>query len=596
MTSEAQTRPNSARELLIVFGIWLVVSCFMAWNARLGVAERLFPDPDDAMRLVQVRDWLAGQSWFDVTQYRLNPPAGGPMHWSRLVDVPIAAVILLARPLLGQPGAESAALVLVPLLTLGITMFLVYRVASKLMEGPAALLAVLATPASLGAMKQMRVMRIDHHGWQIVLALVSLLALMDKRPRRAGLVAGAAMALWLNISIEGLPFAAALGAWFALEWLLDSTTGERLKAYLGSLTVASLALFALTHAPSTWLSHPHDAVNDAHFASFAAAWLCCLAGVRRDIADRWMRLGVLAIAGLFSAGAMFAVDPHCLDGPFSSLDPLVRNYWYNGVDEGRPIWQLDPKDAAAGLAQPLVGLVGGLLAIWKTPSDQRREWIIFVYLLGVLTLSGVFVIREATTASVLSLPGTAFLCDFALVRARKISATPVRVVATAASVFIMAPAYAAPALVMPADPRLINAIQASDFCVHRSELEKLDTLPPTTLGAPLDITAAILANTHHRAIAGGYHRMPGAIRDVILLFMTSPDEAREILARRHINYLVFCPHTPESVWWSRHGPNGLAAMLNANRVPDWLEPVDLHMRGLRVWRVRNGTDRGIDRA
>jgi len=571
--------------LLAVLGIWLVVSCWMAWNSRMGVAQRLFPDPDDAMRLVQVRDWLGGQSWFDVTQYRLNAPAGGPMHWSRMVDVPIAGVILAARPFLGDFGAESAALIVVPLLTLGIAMLLVYRIASKLMDGAAALLAVLATPASLGAMKQMHVMRIDHHGWQIVLGLLSILALMDKRPRRAGLVAGAAMALWLNISIEGLPFAAAVGSWLAIEWLLDASAGERLRFYLGGLAVASVALFALTRAPSTWLSHPHDSVNDAHLAGFCAAWLCCLALVRPAVTKLWTRVAVLASAGTVTLGAAFLVDLHFLSGPFSALDPIVRNYWYNGVDEGRPVWELAPIDAAAGLAQPLVGLAGALLAIWKAPG-QRREWIIFAYLLGAMTLSGVFVIREATYASVASLPGTAFLCDFALQRARKLSLMPLRAVATTASVFIMAPAYAAPALVIPSDPHLPQAIESADNCIRHSELEKLDALPTTDLGAPLDITAAILANTHQRAIAGGYHRMPDAIRDVILLFMTSPDEARRILARRHIQYLVFCPHTPESVWWSRHGPNGLAAMLNAGHAPGWLEPVDLHLHSLRVWRVR----------
>jgi hypothetical protein len=30
---------------------------------------------DDAMRLVEVRDLLAGQGWLDMTQYRLDPPA-----------------------------------------------------------------------------------------------------------------------------------------------------------------------------------------------------------------------------------------------------------------------------------------------------------------------------------------------------------------------------------------------------------------------------------------------------------------------------------------------------------------------------------------
>jgi hypothetical protein len=29
------------------------------------------PSTDDAMRLVQMRDLASGQSWFDLTQYRL---------------------------------------------------------------------------------------------------------------------------------------------------------------------------------------------------------------------------------------------------------------------------------------------------------------------------------------------------------------------------------------------------------------------------------------------------------------------------------------------------------------------------------------------
>ncbi|HVU31584.1 MAG TPA: hypothetical protein VHE36_14400, partial [Sphingomicrobium sp.] len=206
MTEKAAPRSDLKRQTWIVLAIWVVVGAFMIRNAIPVIREWTFPDPDDAMRLMQVRDWLAGQSWFDVTQYRLNPPAGGPMHWSRLVDVPIAGVILLARLFLSEHAAETAALIAIPLLTLGIAMVLVHRIAFKLMGGSsAALLAVLATPASLGAMKQMKIMRVDHHGWQIVLALVAMLAVLDQRPRRSGLVAGLAMAVWLNISIEGLP-------------------------------------------------------------------------------------------------------------------------------------------------------------------------------------------------------------------------------------------------------------------------------------------------------------------------------------------------------------------------------------------------------
>jgi hypothetical protein len=587
MTSKAAAPMTFERQRLLVLAIWLVVGAMMVRSAIPALTQWTFPDPDDAMRLVQVRDWLAGQSWFDVTQYRLNAPAGGPMHWSRFVDIPIAAVILLARPFAGQHSAETAALIVVPLLTLGIAMLLVHRIAFRLMHDPAALLAVLATPLSLGAMKQMRIMRIDHHGWQIVLALLTTLAVLDdKRPRRSGLVAGAAMALWLNISIEALPFVAAVGAWFAFEWLRDSSAGERLKAYLAALAAASLLLFIVTHLPSVWFAHPHDVLNVAHLAGFAVAALGCHFAVSPG-ANLQLRLARLCGVGLVALAAMFAIDPHFLQGPFSSLDPLVAQWWYAGVDEGMPVWRLSPDAAAIGLAQPLVGLAGALLAIGKTRDDARQAWNAFAFLLFAMTLASVFVIREATTASVMSLPGTAFLCAAALRRAQSLSLMPLRVAATTGAMFIMAPAYAAPALVMPADPRLINAMQSSNTCVTRPQLRKLDALPPSNIAAPLDITPAVLASTSHRLIASGYHRNNDAIHDVILLFAGKPAVSREIMVRRKIDYVVFCPRAPEAIRWASRGPGGLAAMLNDGRAPEWLDPVAIPgLTGLRVLRVR----------
>src|SRR3954451_16408170 len=47
-------------------------------------------DTDDAMRMVQVRALLDGQGWYDLTAWRMAPPNGASMHWSRVVDVPLA--------------------------------------------------------------------------------------------------------------------------------------------------------------------------------------------------------------------------------------------------------------------------------------------------------------------------------------------------------------------------------------------------------------------------------------------------------------------------------------------------------------------------
>ena len=111
--------PDLRRAALWAGLAWLTCCVVLIWLAHGRFSTLAFRDPDDAMRLVQVRDWLAGQFFFDVSQHRVNPPHGGPMHWSRIVDMPIAGLILLLRPLLGAASAELIACIAVPLLLLG---------------------------------------------------------------------------------------------------------------------------------------------------------------------------------------------------------------------------------------------------------------------------------------------------------------------------------------------------------------------------------------------------------------------------------------------------------------------------------------------
>jgi CDP-diglyceride synthetase len=575
------------RNVPILVAFWLAFSILITTLSWHALQQRQFPDPDDVMRLLQVRDWIGGQSWFDVTQYRLNPPAGVPMHWSRLVDVPIASVILLTRPFVGEWGAETAALVAIPLLTLGIVMLLVNAIGCRLANSKAALVAAIATPFSLGTLKQMRPMRIDHHGWQIVMALAAILAVLDRRQRRSGATAGIAMALWLNISIEGLPFAAAVGALFAWRWLQTASEAERLKAYLASLAVSSLLLFGLTHYPSTWLTQPRDVVTSAHLAAFTVAALIAGFAVRPTTSDWRSRLAVLASVGIGTLAAIFSIDPHWLKGPFGSLPPLVKEMWYNQIDEGLPVWQVGWDEAAAALAQPLVGIIGALLAVRSLSGEERKRWVGYLFLLLAATGASAYVLRFGTTSSIIALPATAYLCQRAYRGARKLSVMPVRVVATTGALCIMTPAFAVPLTVAPVNDRLQNAVKASDFCTRRTEIEKLRSLPKGEIAAPVEIAPALLLSTDDNAVATGHHRNASGINDVLELFLYAPSQGARIIARRHVDYVVFCPNAPESIRFANRGPGGLAEMLQAGKAPAWLHPLDVPgLHGLKVWRVQ----------
>ena len=56
---------------------WLLCAIVMLWLFRGDLTTLAFSDPDDAMRLAQVRDWIGGQDFYDVSQHRMNPPVGG---------------------------------------------------------------------------------------------------------------------------------------------------------------------------------------------------------------------------------------------------------------------------------------------------------------------------------------------------------------------------------------------------------------------------------------------------------------------------------------------------------------------------------------
>ena len=78
---------------LVVVLFWLG---FCAWFIAHNFDDIRFfrlGDTDDNMRMMQVRGLLHGQGWFDLRQYHLNPPYGANIHWSRLVDLPIAGLL-----------------------------------------------------------------------------------------------------------------------------------------------------------------------------------------------------------------------------------------------------------------------------------------------------------------------------------------------------------------------------------------------------------------------------------------------------------------------------------------------------------------------
>ncbi len=580
--------PSRSTVRLAFIAIWIASAVAMTISRWDMIVALNFSDPDDALRLVQVRDLLAGQSWFDLTQYRIHPPEGVPMHWSRLVDLPIALTLATLSPLLGTSLAERVTLVAVPLTQLLLLMAVVYKLSRHLGLGAAtALLAVALLSTSVSILFQFAPMRIDHHGTQVVLGGLAMLALVrtSRRDGRMGLLAGTAMAGWLQVSIEGLPCAVTMGLVFALRHMQRVDSWPDLRNYLLALTAGSAVLLLGTHAPAAAFAPWCDSMSPAYLVPLAIACTGVLIGglsmQRNSLSGR---AAPLILGGVAGTAAFLLLSRQCLAGPFETLDPLVYQSWYTAVREGMPITAQTPDLQAIIILPALLGLAGSLLGLRAARStERRRAWVGLIVMQSAAFAVSLDVTRAMSFAHLLALPGNAVLLARLFAGAQRLRTMPLRVGLSAGAVVFtpfgataaMAAALAQPNASAPADKAGAGAETARYGCVTPAALRGLGALPPALLFAPLDISAHILAHTPHSVIGTGHHRNVDGMKTVISALLAPPDEARAIVAASGARYLVYCDDDNEARKYAGQQPDGLIGQLLKGRHPDWLAPVPM---------------------
>ena len=573
---------------------WLCCAAVLLWLSRNELGALGFRDPDDAMRLQQVRDWLSGQPFLDVSQHRVNPPFGGPMHWSRIVDAPLAAMILILRPMVGSNLAEIVACSAVPLTLLGALAWAVHCASARVAGKSAAMLApvlVLITPTIL---VQFGPLRIDHHGWQILMAAIALAGAMDPHARRGGVVAGTAMAVWLQISSEGLPYAALFAAILALRQWRDRDEVARFVAYALTLGGAALFLLAILRGLPPLVQAQCDALSAAYvwpLLAFAVVTPLAFHLAPASALGRFLAAG----SGALAAAALFVITGRpCLTGdPFQALGPIAYKLWYLHVMEGRPIWEQGRSMMGLILLPPLAGLTGSLLAVRASESAKARDrWLAVVLLLTGSTLIAMLVMRAMSVAHVLVLPGLAWLMLRLFRRAQQQSATLPRVFASSAVALLTPAALCALwiAVTASADDKAEKAATPAGECRSADALAPLRQLPRSTLFAPLDMGPDILIRTHHNVIGTAHHRNAAGITAVVEAFTAPPSRARDILSALNSgkgpDYLVTCGGLNEFRHYADEHPGSLASVLDKGATPAWLKPVKVQSTAaLRVYRI-----------
>ncbi|MEO0872436.1 MAG: hypothetical protein AAFY19_10865 [Pseudomonadota bacterium] len=572
---------------------WAMVSTLLLVVNWGTIADQRFPDPDDTMRLLQVRDLIAGQGWFDVTQYRVDAASGGvAMHWSRLVDIPLALVILVLTPFVGSASAETAALVITPLITLGAAMMLAARIAWRLLGDEETTLTALIMAVCVPVVFQLGPMRIDHHGWQLVCALAAMNGLMARSQTVGGRVIGASLAVWLTISIEGLLLAAAIFAVLALRWLRDRSQRWLLVSAIQSLAITSAVLFMLTRGLGDMAVYC-DALSGLHIAIFL--W----GAVILSVLGRLEPVPFVALLGGFGAAAggalamLLTMAPQCATGGgFAELDPLVHEYWFVNVKEGMPVWHQTFEVALQYAVTPLLGLYAAMNLAGRSRDWLRRFWGDYAIILGAAFVISILVARAGAVACLIAAPPLAWQINRWLKAIRTIDRPLPRVGALVALACALLPTLplSLSALALPAQASVKGAATGHlklSNCRIEDNAAILNSLEPGEVFAPLDIAPKLLLVSHHSVPATGHHRGNTTMRMVIATALGSSEDARATMTERGSRYLALCPDLVEPRNYASAAPQGFAADLLEGREPEWLEPIPTaEGTSFKLWRVR----------
>lgn len=549
--------PMRWRAPLLAALLAAVLTLAWAWRDWANLSQFRLPDTDDMVRLQQIRDWLAGQSFGDLAQHRLGAAPGLEMHWSRIADLLPAGLILALTPLLGGHGAMLAAVIVSPALLFFVALWLAGTVARRLDAPPATaiLLAALAYPATSLFLPG----RIDHHGLQLVLILVLVRTLLGTGSVRAGAVAALAVTASLVVGLETLPLLGVAGAALALLWVAGRPgSRDRLLGFGITLPLA-LAGAAILFRTSGWSVPACDGFTGllwraAQCAAMAPAGLALFGATgSRTVRARAVAAG---IAGVAVAAAVLLLAPQCLD-PYGEVDPLLARLWLAEVGEAQPLFGAPPANAIAYAGLALAGLVASLVIAWR-----RREagwWVLAALQFAALAIT-LFQLRGAYAGAMLAAPALAVTIGAARARGPL-----VLLAAWIAATGILYP-IAATALFPP-------RAAAGPSCTTPESLARLAALPPGHLLAPLDLGAYALAATPHAVLAAPYHRNNRGNRAMYDFFLGQPAQSEAIARAWGIDYVAFCPDDLDRFAREAREPRSLAASLRAGSVPDWLVPI-----------------------
>jgi hypothetical protein len=528
--------------LIFLVGIFLLIGVDLADGVLFN------GDTDDLLRAVEVRAFLSSGNWYDMSFPSVRMPDVFITPWSRLVDVPYAAIAFVLQPLVGQALALTIAFKLWPPVMAAIygllTISILRRIAPSKAELPlVVLLGILVL--SIYAIWEFSPGRIDHHNVQMLLLLAMLYGIC-RWDRPGGIISGAAVAVGVVIGLETLPVLAVTLLALASAWLLGFTGSRRMLQWSGlSVAVTSLVMCALVIRPAEYWTPRNDTFS-APFAEALVGFglLTALTFVFRRQEFSIARVVVFILLGIAILGGIVWQYPSLLDGPFPMIHGLAKTYWFDRIYQEKSALQFFAMDDYRSVMLLVVAVLlalGSAPAAWRAFRDDRPVlpilWTVVLAALLLTALSNRF-LRLALAITPLLLP----VVLGALTRAAA-SSRLVTIMGAGLAMLALVVGGLAAAVPKFAVPDAFDYLGMNDC--RGEDFSAIDGLTSGRISTPPALGLQIL---YHRpqgisVSSISFHRSAPAIAENLQLYMAGTPAGRSFLLKG-FDYLAVCRVPP----------------------------------------------------
>jgi hypothetical protein len=564
--------------------------------------------PDSYMRMLRVEKLFDGAGWYDRASERTNAPYGEMLPWGRPLDAVLVGLTAAIAPFTDlRTAIYGAGLAIGPLITL--LMIPLWSWGTRpFIGGGTYLMIFVLTPFATFVMLNLQIGRPDHHGFLALMFMAQLctafrLATGNGGGRTAFLM-GLAGGVMVWASIMGLIAQIAFSLVLALRFLRNGGAGAReIFLYGAGLVLIFTIAVPLESPPSGLLTVSVEKLSVVQWTLAAVAALTWW-GIGRyfqrhpDPTVR-TRVGALLLGAAVPLGLMAVLFPDFFLGPTASYDPEAVAFFFVWVAELQPL----VPTGMATLSKLVIYLGPVFIALGYIANDYRkapvdRRAVYDVVLVGFLVYIPMALMarRFAMYAQVLALVPWALALAAIMGWTRTVKMGLGQVLVRGLSVMA---AMIGPLVLSVAVDRLATPPRPDSTIQEWVAIGDFLTTYAGATGGGRDAPEILFTyqlqgpemawRTPYSVVGAPYGNID-SIRDTYAIFDARTDaDARRVIERRGIDLVLYCQAERDNAYYRVEAAGSLLSRIEADRVPDWLEPIalpgDLAAR-FKLYRVR----------